>query len=187
MAKVAKNVLTRGLSGKVGNLVVFRNNGEGTVLSSAPGKRSRPLTEEQLLHHQQFREAVIYAKSVMADPAMKSEYEPSVSNGVSVFNLAVADFFKPPVITEMDISNYSGQAGGKIRVRAMDNFMISEIRVTILKADNTIVESGIAAAEVNGLDWIYTATYVNNAMTGGRIVATAVDRPGHQVQMSQMI
>ena len=34
MAKVAKNVLTRGLSGKVGNLVVFRNNGDETVLTA---------------------------------------------------------------------------------------------------------------------------------------------------------
>jgi hypothetical protein len=187
MAKVAKNVLTRGLSGKVGNLVVFRNNGGETVLTSAPGRRILPMTEAQLLHLEQFREAVIYAKSVMANPGRKAEYEPLVSRGISVYNLAVADFLKPPVIREMDISNYTGQAGEKIRVRATDNFRISEIRVTVFKADNTIVESGIAAAEENGLDWSYTATGVNNAMTGGRITAMAVDLPGHQVQMSQML
>ena len=187
MAKVGKNVLTRGLSGKVGNLVVFRHNGDGTIMSAAPGKRTRPLTESQQLHLQQFKEAVIYAKSVMADPDKKAAYQAAVNNGRSAYNLAVADFIKPPVITEMDISNYTGQAGGKIRVRATDNFKISEIRVTIFKSDDTIVESGIATADVNGLDWFYLSTQVNNAMTGGRIVSTAIDLPGHQALISQLL
>jgi hypothetical protein len=187
MAKVGKNVLTRGLSGKVGNLVVFRHNGDGTIMSAAPGKRTRPLTESQQLHLQQFKEAVIYAKSVMADPGRKAVYEPLVSRGISVYNLAVADFMKPPVIREMDISNYTGQTGDKIRVRAMDNFKISEIGVTIFKADNTIVESGVAAAESNGLDWFYTAAHENTSMSGGRVVATVTDTPGHSVMMTQML
>ena len=187
MAKVAKNVLTRGLSGKVGNLVVFRNKGDETLLTSAPGKRTRPMTESQLEHIQMFREAVIYAKSVNADPARRAEYQPGTKNGLSVYNLAVADFMKLPIITEMDISEYTGQSGQKIQVRATDNFRVTEIRVAILKADGTAVESGIASAHENGLDWIYTATLANSSLTGGRIVATARDHPGHEVQMSQMI
>ena len=187
MAKVGKNVLTRGLSGKLGNQVVFRNNGESTIISTAPGKRTRPLSEVQQLHVQLFREAVIYAKSVIADDAKKAVYEAAVKNGKSAFNLAIADFMKPPVISEMDNSNYTGQTGGKIRVRATDNFRITEINVTIFDPENMIVESGAATPQDNGLDYIYVATHVNNAMTGGRIVSKATDLPRHEVQMSQML
>lgn len=130
---------------------------------------------------------MIYAKSVLADATSKALYQASVINGKSAFNLAVADFLKPPVITEMDISNYTGQAGEKIRVRASDNFRIREVRVTIYLQDNTVVESGVAAPQVNGLDYIYEITQVSNDITGGRIIAEATDLPGQRVQMSRML
>jgi hypothetical protein len=187
MAKVRKNVLTRGLSGKLGNLVVFRNDGGKTIMSSAPGKRTLPLTEAQQMHQQQFKQAVLYAKAVLADPDKKAEYESAARNGESAYNMAVADFLKFPVIQEMDISMYTGQAGDKIRVRATDNFKIAEVSVTIFKSDNSIVESGIAEPAGNGRDWIYTATHANSPIGGGRIVATVTDGPGHQTQMSQML
>jgi len=61
------------------------------------------------------------------------------------------------------------------------------VAVGIFKADNTEVESGIAASGNNGLDWFYTTVHPNPAMTGGRVVATVTDTPGHQVRMSQML
>jgi len=187
MAKVGKNVLTRGLSGKVGNLVVFRNSGEQTIMSSAPGKRTHPLSEDQLLHRQEFKEAVLYAKSVLADPDKKAEYEAAAKDGESAFNVAVSDYFKLPVIVEMDTSLYTGQAGDMIRIRAIDNFKVASVSVTIFKADNDIVETGMAVAGSNRLDWFYTAANQNTSMTDGRVVATAIDSPGHSVQMSQML
>ena len=69
----------------------------------------------------------------------------------------------------------------------MDDFRINEVRVTIFRQDNTVVESGVATPQVNGLDYIFQTSQTNNALTGGRIVSSATDLPGHEVQMSQML
>jgi hypothetical protein len=187
MAQVGKNVLTRGLSGKLGNLVVFRRNREKTIMSVAPGKRTHPLTEAQQRHLQQFREAVVYAKSVLADQEKKAEYKAAAKNGESAFNVAVADYLKLPVIKEVDLCLYAGQVGDRIRIRAIDNFKVVNVSVGIYNADNTILETGIAAGNGNGLDWFYTAIQKNPVMTGGRVVVTVTDSPGHQGQMAQML
>ena len=104
MAKVGKNVLTRGLSGMFGRFVVFRSYREKTIMASAPGRQIRPFTEAQLSCQQRFREAVIYAKAVLTDPDRKAEYESAAENGGSAYNLAVSDFMKSPGIHEMDVS-----------------------------------------------------------------------------------
>jgi hypothetical protein len=187
MAKVEKNVLTRGLSGKLGNQVVFRNRGANTLMAVAPGRRTKPPTDAQLEQQQRFREAVIYAKSVMADPVLNGEYVNAAKPEESSFNLAVADFLKGPEIIEVDSGQYTGEVGCKIRIRAMDNFRLVSVAVVIYKADETIVESGTAIPDNNGLDWHYTATQHNTAMTGGKIVATVTDTPGHQSQMTMLL
>ena len=39
MAKVGDNIVTTGLSGKLGNLIVFRNRGGQTYVAKAPKKK----------------------------------------------------------------------------------------------------------------------------------------------------
>jgi hypothetical protein len=39
MAKVGDNIVTTGLSGKLGNLIVFRNRGGKTIVAKAPKKK----------------------------------------------------------------------------------------------------------------------------------------------------
>ena len=187
MARIEKNLVTRGASGKLGNQIVFRQNGNHTIMAVAPGKRTKPFTDAQLAHLQQFKEAVFYAKSVLNDAVQKGEYKSAAKNGESAFNVAVADFLKLPTVEELDFSQYTGQIGNKIRVRAMDNFKLTNVTVTIYKADNTVVETGIATAGTNGLDWFYTTTHQNTSMTGGRVLAKITDTPGHVVEMSQML
>jgi hypothetical protein len=48
------------------------------------------------------------------------------------------------------------------------------------------VESGVATIGTN-LDWFYISTQHNTAMTGGKIVATVTDTPGHQAEMIVML
>jgi hypothetical protein len=187
MTKVAKNVLTRGLSGKLGNLLVFRNNGQKTIMAAAPGRRTHALSQAQKLHQQHFKQAVLYAKAVMADPQKKAEYMAAAKEDISAYNVAVADFMIPPVVQEIDTTHYTGQVGEKIRIRAMDNFKIANVSVGIFKSDETEVESGSAIAEGNGLDWIFTTSRSNKSPSGGKVVATVTDTPGHAVLMTQVI
>jgi hypothetical protein len=187
MANVSKNVLTRGVSGKVGNLLVFRKRGDQTIMSAAPGKRTLPLTAAQLLHQEKFREAVFYAKAILQDPQKKEAYKESAKNGESAFNLAVSDFFRLPDIREIDLSRFTGQAGDLIRVRVVDNFKLTGVDIGIYKADGSEVDSGPAEAEPNGLHWIYPIAVNHPSMTGGKVVATATDWPGHKVKMEKII
>ena len=187
MARVKKNVLTQGLSGKLGKQLVFRQVGERTIVASLPGPWVKPFTEPQQVHHQQFKEAIKYAKSVIADPEKKAGYKAAAINGMSAFNFAVSDYMNLPVILELDLSGYTGEIGSSIRIKAIDNFKVVSVSVSIFKADDTLVETGQAIRSSNGLDWFYTSAYQNTEMKGGKIVATVTDTPGHCVEMMKML
>jgi hypothetical protein len=186
MAKVGNNVLTHGLHGKIGDLIVFRvRNGE-TIVGAKP-EHAGPPTEAMLKHRELFQEAVLYAKSAMADPDKKAAYDAAKKPGESAYNVAVADFLKAPHIEEIDVSLYAGQPGDKIRVRAVDDFKVAEVTVTVDAADGTPIESGSAVQNTNGLDWTYTATTANTAPNGCKIVVRVSDVPGKLVETTQTL
>jgi len=62
MAESKNNVITHGLAGLVGDLIVFRNRGRKTFVSSKPKERTGEPSEAQKQHHRRFQEATIYAK-----------------------------------------------------------------------------------------------------------------------------
>ncbi|HEY5508168.1 MAG TPA: hypothetical protein VIK29_05800, partial [Paludibacter sp.] len=69
--------------------------------------------------------------------------------------------------------------GDKIKVRATDDFKVKEVAVGIFNEDGSEVEHGLAELSANGIDWIYTATAINDSLTGDKIVVQASDLPGH--------
>ncbi len=180
MAVVLKNLVTKGLSGKLGDSLVFRKVGDKTIVSTVPTTTKEP-TEAQKAQRERFQMAVLYAKSQMDDPELKAAYEAEAKGAgqPNAYNIAVADFFKAPDIDEVDLESYSGAVGDTIRVRAIDNFKVEEVKVEIYNADGSAVESGMAVKDSNGLDWIYTATAANEDLSGDRIVIKASDVPGN--------
>ena len=46
-------------------------------------------------------------------------------------------------------------------------------------ADGTLLETGLAVQQLNGLDWTYTAQRDNPLLYGSRIKAIACDVPGN--------
>jgi len=96
MAKVGNNIVTARLSGKLGDLIVFRKRGDHTYVSSAPQQKERVPTAQQEEHRRHFQEAIIYAKKSIADPAVKADYKESASENQSAYNVAVADFMHAP-------------------------------------------------------------------------------------------
>jgi len=186
MAKVGNNILTHGLKGMVGDLIVFRQRDGKTIVSSKPEHHS-PMSEAQLHHIQQFQEAVIYAKSVLCDPEKRDAYQHAAKQGQTAYNVALADFLKAPHIEEIDVSGYNGQPGSSIRVRAVDDFKVVEVSVEIQNAEGKELEHGNAVCAVNGLDWIYTATVQNIQLTNDKIIVRISDNPGHLVESSKVI
>ena len=182
MAKQTNNVVTHGLSGKVGDLLVFRQRAGKTVVAKAPPKR-KVTTEQQKEQQRKFQRAVLYAKSVIADSAgMGAVYNKAAKKGLTAYNVAVADFFHAPDIQNIDVSGYTGQPGDIIRIEITDDFAVKEVKVTITNADGSLVEKGFATPDAVGYLWIYTATATNDSLDGDKIEITASDLPGNVTQ-----
>jgi hypothetical protein len=179
MAKVGDNIVTTGLSGKLGNLIVFRNRGGKTYVSKAPQKKVTEWTEAQEQHRLLFQEAVLYAKNAIADPATKEAYKASAEEGETAYNVAVADFMNAPHINEIDVSHYTGQPDSYIQVQAVDDFEVKEVSVTIQNADGTEVEHGMAVIQPGSIWWRYTATATNESLAGDKIIIRVSDIPGN--------
>jgi hypothetical protein len=188
MAKNARNIVTHGLSGKLGDLIVFRQRGDETIVSAKPRKRVSEPSQAEIEHRQHFMEATIYARAAKADPAQNEAYLPAAEKeGLSVYNVAVADFLKAPLIDEIDITGYTGESGSTIRIRAVDDFKVTEVTVVIRSSDGTELESGVAIVDPNGLDWVYTATTANTSPQGTTITVVVSDVPGNVTQQQKSV
>lgn len=177
MAKSQNNVVTHGLSGKIGNLLVFRQQGGKTIVSSKP-KTSGKTSKKQAGQRRKFQYGVIYAQQAMANPGTKEVYE-ALSKGKRPFNVAVADFLNAPSIEQVDLSAYTGRSDDVIRIRVTDDFKVKEVRVNITNADGSLVEEGNAVSDVIGYEWQYTATQANENLNGDKIVISVSDIPGN--------
>ena len=129
----------------------------------------------------------MYGKAKIKEPTEKAEYAEKAEGLVTAFNVAVADFMHAPHIDEIDLTGYTGQAGDTIRVRATDDFKVTQVRVTITNADGTLVEEGDAVQQENTIDWVYSATAVNESTEGDKIVVSATDKPGHAAEQEQTL
>lgn len=190
MAKSENNEVMYGARGRVGNLVVFKNYGDGkTIISKVPRKRDNPVySENQQFAKERFREGVIYAKGAVQDPILSAFYKPYVKPGLSVYNLALADFCKPPQIKTVKTDNYQGNIGDFITIRATDNFGVTALKVFISHQDGSLVENGLAVKSPNGLDWIYTSTAGSESPAINlEIKIQACDTPGNVTQFEQTI
>lgn len=179
MAKSRNNVITHGLSGKVGDLLIFRQRDGQTVVSKIP-ERTKELSEKQTETLKRFQQATVYAKAAVSDPGMKERYEEKAKKrkGITAYNVAVADFFNAPDIETVDLSAYTGETGDEIRIIVSDDFAVKSVHVQIGNADGSTVEEGEAVNSAGSL-WIYTATADNESLDGDKIVVTASDMPGN--------
>jgi hypothetical protein len=179
MAQSKNNVITHGLSGKVGDLLVFSQRDGKTIVSRAP-QAPVSASDKQKTQRQLFQQATIYAKGAVSDAPVKEQYEATAKKkkGISAYNVAVADFFHAPNIETVDLSAYTGAAGDEIRILVTDDFAVQSVHVEIHNADGSPVEEGDARNTAGNL-WIYTATQNNDSLDGDRIVISAFDRPGN--------
>jgi hypothetical protein len=186
MASSNRNVIAHGLSGKVGDLVIFTQRYGRTFMGKIP-VRSRKASPNQEAVREKFVKAISYAKRILRDLAYKTLYQQRAGGGLTPFNLAVADFFTPPVIGEVDISAYTGAAGSKIKVQATDDTKVIEVTVSISAADGTVIEQGAAVPDPDHGTWVYTATANNASPAGSKINVVAKDPPGNSATAEKLL
>ena len=186
MAESKNNIITHGLSGKVGDLIVFRNKGGRTFVSSAPRKPIGEPSDAQKEHQKRFQEAVFYTKGIT--PEVEEMYKKEAKKkGITYYNVSVADFMKAPEIVNVDLSNYTGAIGDTIVVTVHDNFKVASVTVEITNADGSEVENGAAVSDASSTIWTYTAKAANASLAGDKITIRAYDMPGNVTEEEKEI
>jgi hypothetical protein len=185
MAQSKNNIVTHGLSGKVGDLLVFSQRNGKTIVSKAPKERTGELSDKQEVQKLKFQKAVLYAKGILSDPDKKQMYDAMADDtkGISTYNVAVADLLNAPKIESVDLSEYTGAAGDTIKMMVTDDFQVVAVTVTIENADGSLVEKGEAVGI--GMYWVYTATVNNADLAGDKITITATDNPDNLTEKTQ--
>ena len=179
MGKSKSNYAITGLSGKVGKIFVYRQRGGETIVATPP-VRTAPPTPKQIQQQTKFAQAAAYARNALLDPTLKEAYttEAKKRRNVSPYNMAMTDFLRPPQITKVDHSAYTGDTSDqKIIIEVADAFKVVSVKVKITAANNSPLEEG-SATLVKG-KWEYTTTANNATLTGSKITLTATDRPGN--------
>jgi hypothetical protein len=94
MARVKQNDIIDGLRGKVGKNVIYKTYSYGTVVTQYPDMSGVKRTARQKKSSKLFREAVAYAKAVIADPVKRRQYERKLAKGKTVYHAALSDYMK---------------------------------------------------------------------------------------------
>ena len=112
MAKVKKNPVIQGISGKIGNLVFKQLPDGSTIVTAKQVLHNKKWSEGQVAHQARMREAAAYGREAQHHPVYVALAENSTLTG---YNWAFGDRMKPPVIHKIE------RAEGLVRVRASDN------------------------------------------------------------------
>jgi len=166
MAKVKDNIIMWGLSGSLGPDYYARvTKGGRTIISRKPDFGNRQFSEGQLHIQSGMKAAAAYAKVASKEnPIYAKRAEGTDKNA---YNVAVGDWFNPPVIRSMDLC-----LDGLIRVSATDDVQVTKVIITILDQEGKSLEQGAAELTL-GVWWDYRPA------NRGRIQVEAWDLAGN--------
>lgn len=182
------NPLLQGFSGKLGDQVVFRQQGGKTILCKPPTRNEKKeWSPEELQRQKKFRDSCAYAREAIRDPVLRSIYEGVVRKGTSAYNMAMADAQVSPTLAALNARRYRGIPGNTIDVRAEDNICVANVIFTIYAPDGSVVESGEAIPYQHSWRWRYTVIKVNSLLKGSIIRVVAEDLPGNQAVLEHEI
>lgn len=176
--KVKMNPWLEQAHGKSGDLV-FKKYGNEVIIARR-AQPHEPNTPAQQAVKQNFKLAAVYGKTVMANPTELATYKARAKElGKPVFSVIVADFLTAPVVDEIDLSQYGGQTGDVIAIRAHDDVQVTGVQVQVRDTNGTVLEQGSATQSATDGVWQYTAT--TNLTTGQQVAidVSATDLPGH--------
>lgn len=182
MAK-ATNLLTTGLSGKLGGTLVFRKGNGQTIVSASPQKGSQEPSEKQTAQRDRFRKASFYAQRVSANSTLFEEYsEVAARKGYqNVRSLIIQDYFRLPEIQSCDVVRNSSSSGAQIEVIVTDLMRVDSVTLEIRTPDKAVVGKGNAVMGADKQTWTFQVQDASLVASGNSIRITATDLPGNVV------
>lgn len=179
MAKSTNNVVTHGLKGKIGDLLIFKKQNGQTVVTKIPDRSKVVSTAAQTEVKERFKIAVKYAKNAANDPVLSAKYAAYQKNGLTVYNIALADYMVAPTLS-LPQGTYNGELNTLLKVRAIDKYEVSKVSLKISDADGNLIEKGDASITFNGLDWEYSTSSKFATPIGFKLEWTAYDLAGNE-------
>jgi hypothetical protein len=186
MGKIKNNVVTKGFSGKFGEDITFRQVDGKTVFAKRTLTSVAP-SERQTQVRNKFAEASQYAAAAIANPQVGQDYKimAELQGLKSAYVAALTDFLSQPEIGGLHTRAYTGKVGDMFTMTSKILYKITEIKVTVLRADGTVLESG--KAEAIELKWRYVATVANPQVAGTKLVLVARDREGKESTLERVL
>jgi hypothetical protein len=186
MAKVQLNPAVAALSGKLGDIVHRRLWGQ-QITSRLPDFTHRVLSEKQRAQVGRFTTGSFKWNGLPAE--VKERYTARARElEMPPCALYQKTSARPPVVEEVDLSEYSGQAGQIIRVGAVDLVEVAQVEIIIREPGGQPLESGLAArAAGDDSRWLYWTTAAASSAPGLTVEAVAVNWPGQRGSRMQML
>ena len=168
------------LSGMLSETVTVRKVRGQVVVTNRPRRRPGP-TEKQATAQRKFLEASQYASRQIAQDESKALFSSGITDKKrSVYLVSMSDYLSVPKVSYIDTLGYRGAVGDSIVVRAVDDFMVTKVKVIIADAAGSILEEGEAGPDALRVNlWEYKATVANPKLSGTTVLAVAYDRPGN--------
>jgi hypothetical protein len=181
MPKVTFHKFVQNISGTFDGLTFYEADGQNLVRQHSSIRPER--SERQQANSSRFVSAGRYASAATADPAARAVYKAACRGHQNPRNLAIRDFLSPPVIEALDLNGYAGRAGDPVRIKAIDDFEVLEMRLEIRDPEGAVIEEGLAEpVTYDKREWVYRArTDVSNGRNVS-LKAIAKDRPGNTTE-----
>jgi hypothetical protein len=178
MAKVTYVPGSPTLSGRLGNVVYRRRNGQAEIVRP-PRKPRAGWSAAQDANRDRFRIAAAYARDVLAD-SLQAEYYARLAAAMkrSGMSILIGDYLSPPTVDAISDSAYRGQRGDVIRILATDDVAVIAVHVTLRDRHGAELEQG-PATEEHGV-WNYAAQTTLPPGEPVTIEVIALDRPRHE-------
>jgi hypothetical protein len=180
MPKVTFNQLIETFSGRIGNFIFYQADGQN--LSRTVPEVTPERSEKQKLNSGRFQDAQEYADRALTDPTLKAAYKALCRGHQNPRNLAIRDAMRPPVVESINLDGYTGVAGQVVRVRATDDFRVTEVKVTIRRPTGELIEEGVAESGADDSQWKYTTTTQAPSGQAVSVLAVAKDNPGNTAE-----
>ena len=151
MAKIDSNVFLIGVHGGIGKQMVVRQTPRGGVMQNYPDVTERPRTTAQKSHATRLRQANEYASANDSHPVY---LKLAAAEHLTARQIAIRDFFHAPVIHKVDLSEFSGNVGDTIVVRATDKGCVASVTLRITGCAEPVDAALVAAPGPQG-KWVY--------------------------------
>ena len=189
MPTLNKNNILRGLSGMLGDQVVFVNepNGGRQYIRNKPkyNKKKRTLAQKELLRHFYNGAVNYWRNAVKPRPESVLAYKDAAPPGLNAYNMAIKDYLTPPVIHKISLKKGARGKTPVIQTEATDIFRVTRVHVAITKPDNTFLEFGDAVQIPGKNIWNYTCHVIKNPIPEIIVKVAVYDFPQHSAEMTQ--